>query len=183
MPSEKLQLPYPQPDDTAPLLEVRDLSISFDTHAGVLPAVEDVSFSLYPGDILGLVGESGSGKTVTVSSLVGLLPDNALVNGGEILYKGKELLGLADGELKNIRGKEIAMVFQDPMTSLNPVMRVGSQIAEALRIHGVSRAAARQKALDLLDLVGIPNPRQRYRQFPHEMSGGMRQRVVIAIAK
>ncbi len=182
MPSEKLQLPYPQPDDMTPLLEVRDLSISFDTHAGVLPAVEDVSFSLYPGDILGLVGESGSGKTVTVSSLVGLLPDNALVNGGEILYKGKELLGLADGELKNIRGKEIAMVFQDPMTSLNPVMRVGSQIAEALRIHGVSRAAARQKALDLLDLVGIPNPRQRYRQFPHEMSGGMRQRVVIAIA-
>ncbi len=165
-----------------PLLEVRNLSISFETHAGTLAAIEDVSFTLYPGDILGVVGESGSGKTVTVSSLVGLLPDNARVNGGRILYQGQDLLQLTDRELEEIRGREIATVFQDPMTSLNPVMRVGHQITETLRIHGASRAQARQRALELLDLVGIPNPAGRYRQFPHEMSGGMRQRVVIAIA-
>ncbi len=168
--------------NTEPLLEVRNLSISFDTHSGLLPAIEDVSFSLHPGDILGLVGESGSGKTVTVSSLVGLLPDNAKVTRGEILYQGRDLLGVSQRELEDIRGNEIAMVFQDPMTSLNPVMRVGAQIMEALRIHGMSRNDARRRALELLDLVGIPNPCQRYRQFPHEMSGGMRQRVVIAIA-
>jgi oligopeptide/dipeptide ABC transporter ATP-binding protein len=168
--------------DPAPLLEVRNLSISFKTHSGVLPAIEDVSFALHPGDILGLVGESGSGKTVTVSSLVGLLPDNAVVNHGQILYQGQDLLKASNNQLEKTRGKEIAMVFQDPMTSLNPVMRVGRQITEALRIHGRSRADARNEALELLDLVGIPNPQQRYRQFPHEMSGGMRQRVVIAIA-
>lgn len=168
--------------DPAPLLEVRNLSISFETHSGVLPAIEDVSFALHPGDILGVVGESGSGKTVTVSSLVGLLPDNARVDGGRVLYRGQDLLKLSDGELEEVRGKEIAMVFQDPMTSLNPVMRVGRQITEALRIHGSSRSNARERAIELLDLVGIPNPRQRYRQFPHELSGGMRQRVVIAVA-
>ena len=165
-----------------PLLEVRDLSISFETRSGALRAIEDVGFALYPGDILGLVGESGSGKTVTVSSLVGLPADNARVDGGRILYRGRDLLGLSDRELEAIRGREIAMVFQDPMTSLNPVMRVGHQIAEALRIHGASRSEARRRALELLELVGIPNPSQRYRQYPHEMSGGMRQRVVIAIA-
>ncbi len=165
-----------------PLLEVNNLSISFETYSGVLPAIEDVSFSLYPGDILGVVGESGSGKTVTVSSLVGLLPHNAQINGGRILFQGRDLLGLSDREMEDVRGREIATVFQDPMTSLNPVMRVGHQITEALRIHGASRAQSRQRALELLDLVGIPNPSGRFRQFPHEMSGGMRQRVVIAIA-
>ncbi len=165
-----------------PLLEVRNLSISFETNSGVLSAIEEVSFALYPGDILGLVGESGSGKTVTVSSLVGLLPDNARINGGRIRYQGRDLLGLSDRELEEVRGREIATVFQDPMTSLNPVMRVGRQITEALRIHGASRSESRQRALELLDLVGIPNPSSRYRQYPHEMSGGMRQRVVIAIA-
>lgn len=168
--------------NSAPLLEVRNLSISFETHSGVLPAIENVSFALHPGDILGLVGESGSGKTVTVSSLVGLLPDNARIDGGQVLYRGQDLLTLSDEKLEEVRGKEIAMVFQDPMTSLNPVMRVGRQITEALRIHGSSRSDARDRAIELLDLVGIPNPRQRFRQFPHELSGGMRQRVVIAVA-
>lgn len=165
-----------------PLLEVRDLSIAFETPGGVLPAVEDVGFALYPGDILGVVGESGSGKTVTVSALVGLLADNARITSGEVIYGGRNLLELSDAELEAVRGEEIAMVFQDPMTSLNPVMRVGRQITEALRIHGVSRAGARLRAVELLELVGIPDPRERFRQFPHEMSGGMRQRVVIAIA-
>ena len=166
----------------APVLEVRGLSVSFQTHSGMLPAVEDVGFALHPGDILGVVGESGSGKTVTVSALVGLLSENARITGGEVMYNGRDLLELSGTELETVRGKEIAMVFQDPMTSLNPVMRVGRQITEALRIHGASRPDARQRALELLELVGIPNPRERFRQFPHEMSGGMRQRVVIAIA-
>ena len=172
----------PASEGASPLLEVENLSISFQTHSGVLPAVNDVSFTLEPGDILGVVGESGSGKTVTVSSLVGLLPDNARIDGGRVLYRGRDLLALSDGELEGIRGREIAMVFQDPMTSLNPVMRVGRQISEALRIHGAARSQARERTIELLDLVGIPNPRQRYRQFPHELSGGMRQRVVIAVA-
>ena len=166
----------------APLLEVRGLSVGFETQGGVLPAVEDVGFALYPGDILGVVGESGSGKTVTVSALVGLLADNARITSGEVIYGGRNLLDLSAAELETVRGEEIAMVFQDPMTSLNPVMRVGSQIAEALRVHGASRARARHRAVELLELVGIPDPRERFRQFPHEMSGGMRQRVVIAIA-
>lgn len=173
---------HPSSQDGAPLLKVRNLSISFETHSGVLPAIEDVSFTLQPGEILGVVGESGSGKTVTVSSLVGLLPDNARIESGRVLYRDKNLLTLSDGDLEEVRGKEIAMVFQDPMTSLNPVMRVGRQITEALRIHGASRSDARERAVELLDLVGIPNPRQRFRQFPHELSGGMRQRVVIAVA-
>ena len=170
------------PAGRSPLLEVRGLSVSFETHWGVLSAVEDVSFALYPGDILGVVGESGSGKTVTVSALMGLLPESARVTAGEVLYAGRNLLELSDAALQIVRGEEIAMVFQDPMTSLNPVMRVGHQITEALRIHGNSRTSARVRALELLELVGIPNPRERFRQFPHEMSGGMRQRVVIAIA-
>ena len=129
-----------------------------------------------------MVGESGSGKTVTVSALVGLLAENARVTSGEVIYGGRNLVELSDAELEGIRGEEIAMVFQDPMTSLNPVMRVGRQITEALRIHGASRDGARRRAVELLELVGIPDPRERFRQFPHEMSGGMRQRVVIAIA-
>ncbi len=170
------------PSESSPLLAVDNLSVSFETHHGLLPAVEEVSFVLYPGDILGVVGESGSGKTVTVSALVGLLPNNARVTSGEVLYGGRDLLELSDPDLEDLRGKEIAMVFQDPMTSLNPVMRVGYQIAEALRIHGASRRQARRQALELLERVGIPNPQERFRQFPHEMSGGMRQRAVIAIA-
>ena len=167
---------------SSPLLDVRGLSVSFQTLGGVLPAVEDVSFTLYPGDILGVVGESGSGKTVTVSSLVGLLPDSARITAGEVVYCGRNLLELSDTALEVVRGEEIAMVFQDPMTSLNPVMRVGHQITEALRIHGVSRGESRRRAVELLEMVGIPDPQERFRQFPHEMSGGMRQRVVIAIA-
>ncbi len=170
------------PTESSPLLAVDNLSVSFRTHHGLLSAVEEVSFSLYPGDILGVVGESGSGKTVTVSALVGLLPDNGRVTSGEVVYGGRNLLELSDPDLEGIRGKEIAMVFQDPMTSLNPVMRVGHQIAEALHIHGATRRQARRRAFELLERVGIPNPRERFRQFPHEMSGGMRQRAVIAIA-
>ena len=176
------QAVHNQPGEARPILEVRDLSVSFETHSGVLPAIEEVNFSLYPGDILGIVGESGSGKTVTVSSLVRLLPDNACITSGEVLYGDRDLLKMSGRDLETVRGEEIAMVFQDPMTSLNPVMRVGRQITETLRIHGASRRAARKRALELLELVEIPNPRERFRQYPHEMSGGMRQRVVIAIA-
>ncbi len=169
-------------DPDVPLLQVRDLSVSFETRSGLLPAVEEVGLDLRPGDILGVVGESGSGKTVTISSLVGLLPASARITSGEVIYQDRNLLALPDRELERIRGEEIAMVFQDPMTSLNPVMRVGKQIAEALRVHGASRRTARRRAVELLDLVGIPSPKERSRQYPHEMSGGMRQRVVIAIA-
>ena len=168
---------------TDPVLEVEDLHVNFPTEDGVVNAVRGVSFALRPGEVLGIVGESGSGKSVTSMAIMGLLPGSARIT-GSVLYRGRELLGLRDGEMSAIRGKSIAMVFQDPMTSLDPVYKVGAQISETIRQHdrSVSRRAALARSVDLLALVGIPNAEARADSYPHEFSGGMRQRVVIAIA-
>ena len=165
------------------VLEVVDLNVRFPTEDGVVHAVRDVSFSLRPGEILGIVGESGSGKSVTSMAVMGLLPASADIT-GSIRFSGAELLGLNDREMSAIRGKSIAMIFQDPMTSLDPVYKIGAQIAETVRRHdrSLSRKAAAARAVDLLKLVGIPNAAERAQSYPHEFSGGMRQRVVIAIA-
>jgi oligopeptide transport system ATP-binding protein len=166
------------------ILQVKDLRISFSTYAGEVEAVRDVSFDLRQGETLAIVGESGSGKTVTAKSLMRLLPEaNTLNKGGEAIFEGENLLKLSEQRMQKIRGSKIAMVFQDPMTSLDPTMRVGKQIAESLRKHlGLSGQRAKERAVELLTLVGIPNPKDRVRQYPHQFSGGMRQRVVIAIA-
>ena len=166
------------------LLEVRDLQVSFSTYAGEVQAVRGVSFDLRRGETLAIVGESGSGKSVTAKSIMKLNPEaNTIVRGGEILFEGQNILKLSEKRMQDIRGPRIAMVFQDPMTSLDPTMRIGRQITESLRKHlGVSKEAAKKRAIELLTLVGIPNPEQRIKQYPHQFSGGMRQRVVIAIA-
>jgi oligopeptide transport system ATP-binding protein len=166
------------------ILQVKDLRISFSTYAGEVEAVRDVSFELRQGETLAIVGESGSGKTVTAKSLMRLLPEaNTLIKDGEVIFEGENLLTLSEQRMQKIRGSKIAMVFQDPMTSLDPTMRVGKQIAESLRKHlGLSGQRAKERAVELLTLVGIPNPKDRVRQYPHQFSGGMRQRVVIAIA-
>jgi oligopeptide/dipeptide ABC transporter ATP-binding protein len=168
---------------TGAVLEVDDLNVRFPTEDGVVHAVRGVSFSLRPGDVLGIVGESGSGKSVTSMALMGLLPGSAQIT-GSVKFRGRELLGLSDKQMSEVRGKQIAMVFQDPMTSLDPVYKIGVQIAETVRTHdrSLSRSAARARAVDLLKLVGIPNAAARIDSYPHEFSGGMRQRVVIAIA-
>jgi peptide/nickel transport system ATP-binding protein len=166
------------------LLEVRDLRVSFSTYAGEVQAVRGVSFDLRRGETLAIVGESGSGKSVTAKSIMRLNPEaNTIVRGGEILFEGKDILKLSEKRMQDIRGPKIAMVFQDPMTSLDPTMRIGRQITESLRKHlGMSKEAAKKRAIELLTLVGIPYPEQRIKQYPHQFSGGMRQRVVIAIA-
>jgi oligopeptide transport system ATP-binding protein len=166
------------------LLEVRDLRVSFSTYAGEVRAVRGVSFDLRRGETLAIVGESGSGKSVTAKSIMRLNPEaNTVVRGGEILFEGQDLLKLSEKRMQDVRGPKIAMVFQDPMTSLDPTMRVGRQITESLKEHlGLSTQRARERAVELLTLVGIPHPRDRVKQYPHQFSGGMRQRVVIAIA-
>jgi oligopeptide transport system ATP-binding protein len=166
------------------ILEVKNLNISFHTFAGEVKAIRGVSFDLLKGETLAIVGESGSGKSVTTKSIMRLLPEhNSEIKGGEILFGGKDLTKLSDKQMQKIRGKEISMIFQDPMTSLNPTMKIGNQIMEPLIKHqNMSRHAARQRALELLKLVGIPKPEIRIDQYPHQFSGGMRQRVVIAIA-
>ena len=167
----------------APLLEVEDLQVRFTTEDGSVHAVRGVDYALRPGEVLGIVGESGSGKSVTSLAVMGLLPESAVVT-GSVRYRGSELLGRRDREMSQVRGKGISMIFQDPMTSLDPVYRVGAQIEETLRIHdrNLSARAARGRAVELLEVVGIPNAAERVRSYPHEFSGGMRQRVVIAIA-
>ncbi len=168
--------------ETAPLLEVTDLQVDFPTDDGIVHAVRGVSFSLGEGEVIAIVGESGSGKSVTSLAIMGLLGRTARVS-GSVKYRGVELLGMKRRDLAKLRGQELAMVFQDPMTSLNPVYRVGWQLAEAVRAHHkISKRAAEVRAVDLLRLVGIPNPESRVRNFPHEFSGGMRQRAVIAMA-
>ena len=163
-------------------LEVKNLSVSFSTFAGTVRAVRGVSFSLYDGETLAIVGESGSGKTVTCRSMMRLLAKNATVDSGEILLDGTDLLKLSEREMRRVRGNDIAMVFQDPMTSLDPTMRIGRQIEEAVTLHRrISRRDARRRMLELLRLVGIEDPERRSRQYPHEFSGGQRQRIVIAI--
>ncbi|WIY62365.1 ABC transporter ATP-binding protein [Bacillus arachidis] len=166
------------------LLEVKDLQVSFDTHAGEVQAVRGVTFDLKRGETLAIVGESGSGKSVTSKALMGLIPNPpGRIKDGEIVFDGRDLTKLTEKEMQQVRGKEIAMIFQDPMTSLNPTMTIGNQIMEGLIKHqGMSKADARKVALELLDLVGIPNPEARLKQYPHQFSGGMRQRVVIAMA-
>mgnify|MGYP000459972128 CR=1 FL=1 len=164
-------------------LEVRNLRTQFFTRDGVLPAVDDVSFSLARGRILGLVGESGSGKSVTGFSIMGLVDPPGRVVGGEILYQGRDLTKLAPRELRKLQGNRIAMVFQDPMMTLNPVLRIDAQMIEAVRAHtSMSHAQAREHARDTLGLMGIPSPEERLRAYPHQLSGGMRQRVAIARA-
>jgi len=166
------------------ILRVRDLRVSFSTYAGEVRAVRGASFELRRGETLAIVGESGSGKTVTARSIMRLLPEaNSVIGGGQILFEGRDLLKLSEHQIQSIRGSRIAMVFQDPMTSLDPTMRVGRQITESLKKHlGLSGRRATERAVELLSLVGIPNPEERLRQYPHQFSGGMRQRVVIAIA-
>jgi peptide/nickel transport system ATP-binding protein len=164
------------------LLDVSDLSVRFDTDDGPVHAVDKISFSLEPGEVLGIVGESGCGKSVTCMSLTRLLPETATVT-GRAVFDGRDLLTLAPRSLRRVRGREIAYVFQEPMTSLNPVFTVGHQIDEVLRRHlGLSRRDARARALELLRLVRIPAPERRLEEYPHQLSGGMRQRVMIAIA-
>jgi oligopeptide transport system ATP-binding protein len=166
------------------ILQVKDLEVSFHTYAGEVQAVRDITFDLRRGETLAIVGESGSGKSVTAKSIMRLLPEaNSMVKGGEILFEGGDLLKLSDQQMQGVRGTKIAMVFQDPMTSLDPTMRVGRQIAESLKKHlGMSGERARERAIELLKMVGIPNAEARVKQYPHQFSGGMRQRVVIAIA-
>ncbi|GKT02722.1 ABC transporter ATP-binding protein [Furfurilactobacillus entadae] len=165
------------------LIEVKNLRINFNTYAGTVKAIRDVSFNLKKGETLAIVGESGSGKSVTTRSLMGLNAENAEVAGGEILFHGEDVLKKSEKEMQEIRGKDIAMIFQDPMTSLDPTMKIGRQIAEPLRIHNhVSREKAMEQALEMLKLVGITDAEHRINDYPHQFSGGMRQRIVIAIA-
>ncbi|HEY9523600.1 MAG TPA: ABC transporter ATP-binding protein, partial [Thermopolyspora sp.] len=165
-----------------PVLQVSDLNVTFGSGPAAVRVVRGVSFGVRPGEVLGVVGESGSGKSVTALAVMGLLPAHATVTGSARL-RGLELLGLSDREFAAHRGRSIAMVFQDPLSALTPVYRVGEQIAEAVRIHrGVGRSGAAARAVELLDLVGIPDPARGAESFPHEFSGGMRQRVVIAMA-
>ncbi|MDR3138961.1 MAG: ABC transporter ATP-binding protein [Treponema sp.] len=167
-----------------PILTIQDLSTSFFTERGVLKAVDGVSFSVEPGEILGLVGESGCGKSVTSQSILRLYDEkHQVAYSGSIFFNGRDILNIPKQQMKKIRGEQIAMVFQDALSSLNPVYTVGNQIAETLMIHRkIKKAAAWEEAIELLRLVGIPDPVKRISQFPHELSGGMRQRVMIAIA-
>jgi peptide/nickel transport system ATP-binding protein len=165
------------------LLDVEHLKVSFQTEEGVVQAVDDVSFKLSRGELVGIVGESGSGKSVTAMTLMGLTRGPNASFSGQVSLQGFDLLSATENDLRRIRGKRIAMIFQDPMTALNPVHRVGEQIVEQIRAHEpISKAAARARAVDLLDRVGIPRAAERARSFPHEFSGGMRQRVMIAMA-
>jgi peptide/nickel transport system ATP-binding protein len=167
---------------TEPLLEVRDLSVRFDTDDGTVHAVDRMALTLAPSQVLGIVGESGCGKSVTALSILGLLPKTATVT-GSVVFEGAELLGASRSRLRKIRGRKISFVFQEPMTSLNPVLRVGHQLEEVVREHmDLSRGAARARAVELLDLVHIPDPGRRVQEYPHQLSGGMRQRVMIAMA-
>ena len=170
------------PHTAAPVLDVRELSVSFTTESGTVSAVDRVSLTLAPGEIVGIVGESGCGKSVTAMSLTGLLPRSARVSGSATL-QGTELIGAPEAVLRAARGKKIAYIFQEPMTSLNPVLTVGRQIGEVLQVHDkLTRKQARARAVDLLALVRIPSPTQRIDSYPHQLSGGMRQRVMIAMA-
>jgi oligopeptide/dipeptide ABC transporter ATP-binding protein len=167
----------------APMLEVRDLHVRISSGRGVVRAVDGVSFEVARGEALGLVGESGSGKSMTLRAILGVLPAEARVTSGQVLLDGVDLVPLGNSALNQIRGPQMSMIFQEPMSALNPVMRVGQQIAEGPQVHlGYSRPRAMERALELMRRVGIPDPERRLRAYPHEFSGGMRQRVMIAIA-
>lgn len=165
-----------------PIIQIRNLSVTFPSEAGPVKALRSTSLDVFPGEILGLVGESGSGKSVLSLATIGLLPDSAKLE-GEVRFDGKNLLELDDNQMSKYRGKDIAMIFQDPLSALNPVQNIGSQIAESIRIHqGLSEDAIEKRVIELLEAVGIPFPKERMRSYPHEFSGGMRQRVMIAMA-
>ncbi len=166
------------------LLDVRNLTVEFETLEGTVHAVNGISYSIDEGGTLGIVGESGCGKSVNVLSVMRLIPQPpGKIAAGEVLYRGRDLLKLSEEEMEAVRGKEIAMVFQDPMTAFNPVLTIGRQITEGLRVHlGMDKAQANQRAVELLEMVGIPNAAQRLKDYPHQFSGGMRQRAMIAMA-
>ena len=167
----------------ASVIEVTDLRTYFHTDDGVVKAVDDVSMTIQSGRTLGVVGESGSGKSVTSLSIMGLLASSAKIETGKIAFLGMDLVGLPDAEMRKIRGGEISMIFQEPMTSLNPVFKVGHQVMEAILLHqDVTKAEARSMAIELFDEVGIPDPDRRVDSYPHQMSGGQKQRVMIAMA-
>ena len=168
--------------DKPVLLEVKDLKTYFYSGKHALKAVDSVSFSIREGEVFGLVGESGSGKSITCKSLIGLIHRPGRIAGGSIRYRGQELAGLSEKALTAVRGREIGMIFQEPMVALNPVLRIGQQITESFKEPGLSGEEKHARAVELLRRVGIPNPEQRMREYPHQFSGGMRQRVVIAIA-
>lgn len=165
------------------LMDVRNLVVRFYTQEGIVYAVNDISYTLNEGETLGIVGESGSGKSVHALSVMGLIPSPpGKVEGGEVYFEGRDLLKLSKEQMRLVRGKEIAMIFQDPMTSLNPVLTIGTQITESLKLHlGMNEAQSRRRAAELLDLVGIPDAAKRLNDYPHQFSGGMRQRVMIAM--
>jgi oligopeptide/dipeptide ABC transporter ATP-binding protein len=168
-----------------PVLSIRDLVVEFDTDDGVVQAVDGVGYDVYPGETLGIVGESGSGKSVSTMSILGLIPiPPGRIRSGTAVFQGQDLLKLKKKELRKIRGNRMAIVFQDPMTSLNPVLKIGFQLKEALHAHhpDMKDSDAQKRAIALLDLVGIPQPERRFQQYPHEFSGGMRQRAMIAMA-
>jgi oligopeptide transport system ATP-binding protein len=166
-----------------PLLSVQDLRVEFWTSRGTIYAVNGISFDIAPGETLGIVGESGCGKSVTALSLLGILPRAGKVRSGSALFGGRDLLKLSDSELRSVRGREIAMIFQDPMTSLNPVLTIGRQLREALETHfDMNRKEATERVVELVDRVGIPSARERIKDYPHQFSGGMRQRAMIAMA-
>ena len=167
-----------------PLLEVRDLRVSFFTPAGQVRAVNGISYTVERGGVMGIVGESGSGKSVEAYSVLGLLPPTGRVVGGSITFEGRDVLAMSEGERTGFRGNDVAMIFQNPMTSLNPVYTVGYQLTEALRAHdrSVKREEANARAVEMLELVGINHPQKRMKQYPHQLSGGQRQRVMIAMA-
>lgn len=165
------------------ILEVKNLSIDFNTHNGVVSAVRNVSFDLFKGETLAIVGESGSGKSVTTKAILKILAKNAMLSSGEIIYDQEDLLKKTENEMTGIRGNRIALIFQDPLSALNPIMKIGKQIREAVRLSGnYTKAEQYQRVIELMDLVGIPEPEKRYHQYPFQFSGGMRQRIVIAIA-
>lgn len=168
----------------APLLEVKNLVTRFYTEQGVVNAVNGISYTLAEGESLGIVGESGSGKSVGVMSLIGLIPSPpGRVENGEVLFHGRDLLKLRPSEIRHVRGREITMIFQDPMTSLNPVLTIGRQMTEGLKLHlGMNDSQARKRAVEMLDLVGLPNAEERLTDYPHQFSGGQRQRIMIAMA-
>jgi oligopeptide/dipeptide ABC transporter ATP-binding protein len=168
-----------------PVLTIRDLAVHFSTDDGIVKAVDGVSYDVYPGETLGIVGESGSGKSVSTMSMLGLIPiPPGKIVSGEAVFKGRDLLKMSKKELRRVRGGDMAMIFQDPMTSLNPVLKIGFQLGEAIKAHhpNVKNDAVKDRVIGLLGTVGIPQPERRYDQYPHEFSGGMRQRAMIAMA-
>jgi oligopeptide/dipeptide ABC transporter ATP-binding protein len=170
---------------TEPILQIKDLTVEFNTEDGVVHAVTDVSYDLHPGEVLGIVGESGSGKSVSMMSVLGLIPmPPGRIVTGEAVFKGEDLIKMPKRKLREIRGGQMAMIFQDPMTSLNPVLTIGDQISEALKVHnqGISDEKAASRTVELLELVGVPFAERRVNQYPHEFSGGMRQRAMIAMS-